>query len=339
MSVSSFTPVTLIGGILQFVDARTLPGFGLVMGVTSAVSFGTSGPLAKGLIDSGWSSAAVTAVRLGAGSLLLLVPLILLRRNLFAQWSRSPMLVVSYGILGVAVVQLSFFNAVRYLDVPVALLIEYSGLILVVAYDWLIRGRTPTTLTGVGCVIALAGLVMVIVGGGDIGDIDPVGFVWAVIAGVGLAAYFILATEDFGKSGQSVEPLALTTGGLLLGTAVIGIAGALGLLPMAAGTGSTVLADTSVPWWVVALAIAGISTSLAYVTGVHAVRLLGATPASFVALIEVLSSAVVSWWLLGQTMTVAQLAGAAVLLSGLVAVNMGGRLKSDSQLAARVPVE
>lgn len=106
MSVNSFTPVTLIGGILKVVDARTLPGFGLVMGVTSAVSFGTSGPLAKGLIDSGWSSAAVTAVRLGAGSLLLLVPLILLRRNLFAQWARSPMLVIAYGILGVAVVQL-----------------------------------------------------------------------------------------------------------------------------------------------------------------------------------------------------------------------------------------
>jgi drug/metabolite transporter (DMT)-like permease len=320
-------------------DARAHPGFGLLMGVTSAVCFGTSGPLAKGLIDTGWSSAAVTAVRLGVGSLLLVVPLVLLRRNLFRQWARSPMLVVAYGVLGVAVVQLSFFNAVRYLDVPVALLIEYSGLILVVVYDWLIRGRTPTPLTGLGCVVALSGLVMVIVGGGSIGDIDPVGLIWAIIAGVGLAAYFILATDDFAKAGESVEPLALTAGGLLLGTAVIAVAGALGLLPMAAGTNSAVLADASVPWWVVALAIAGISTSLAYVTGVHAVRLLGATPASFVALIEVVSSAVVSWWLLGQTMTVAQLMGAAVLLAGLVAVNLGGRQKSDSHLAARVPVE
>jgi drug/metabolite transporter (DMT)-like permease len=108
---------------------------------------------------------------------------------------------------------------------------------------------------------------------------------------------------------------------------------------MTAGTGSAVLADASLPWWVVTLAIAGISTSLAYVTGVHAVRLLGATPASFVALIEVVSSAVVSWWLLGQTMAAAQLIGAAVLLSGLVAVNIGGRQKVGSEPAARVPVE
>jgi drug/metabolite transporter (DMT)-like permease len=320
-------------------DAPTRTGYGLVMGVTSAVCFGTSGPLAKGLIDSGWSSAAVTAVRLGLGCLLLVVPLVLLRRNLFQSWARSPLLVVAYGVLGVAVVQLSFFNAVRYLDVPVALLIEYSGLILVVAYDWLIRGRTPSPLTGVGCVIALSGLGMVIVGGSGIGDLDPVGLIWAVIAGIGLAAYFILATDDFGKAGEPIDPLALTAGGLLLGTIVVAVAGGAGLLPMAAGTDSAVLADTSVPWWLVALAIAGVSTSLAYVTGIHAVRLLGATPASFVALIEVVSSAVVSWWLLGQTMAAAQLIGAAVLLSGLVAVNLGGRPKVGSEPVARVPVE
>lgn len=89
---------------------------------------------------------------------------------------------IGYGVLGVAVVQLSFFNAVRYLDAPVALLIEYSGLILVVAYDWLIRGRRPTVITALGCVVALTGLVIVILGGSGIGDIDPVGLLWAIVA-------------------------------------------------------------------------------------------------------------------------------------------------------------
>lgn len=306
-------------------DEKNRPAYGLMVAVTSAVCFGTSGPLAKGLIDAGWSSAAVTAIRLGLGSLLLVIPLILLRRKLFENLARSPKLVVGYGVLGVAVVQLSFFNAVRYLDVPVALLIEYSGLILVVAYDWLIRGRRPTVIIGVGCVVALTGLVVVILGGSGIGDIDPIGLIWAVVAGVGLAGYFILATEDFTRSGESVDPLALAAGGLMLGTIVIAITGAVGLLPMAASVNSPTLADTAVPWWLVALAIAGISTSLAYVTGVTAVRLLGATPASFVALLEVVASALASWWLLGQTMAAAQLVGAAVLLAGLVAVNIGGR--------------
>lgn len=43
-------------------DGKNRPAYGLMVAVTSAVCFSTSGPLAKGLIDSGWSSAAVTAV-------------------------------------------------------------------------------------------------------------------------------------------------------------------------------------------------------------------------------------------------------------------------------------
>lgn len=306
-------------------DSAKRPAYGVLVALTSAICFGTSGPLAKALIDSGWSSASVTVVRLGLGSLLLAVPLILLRRPLFENLRRAPVLVVAYGILGVAVVQLSFFNAVRYLDVPIALLCEYSGIILVVVYDRLIRRRRQSLLTGLGCVVALGGLFLVILGGEGIGDINPIGLLWAIGAAIGLAAYFILATDDFTKSGTSVDPLALAAGGLMVGTVVIAIAGAIGVLPMSAATDSAVLAHTEVPWWLVALAVAGISTSLAYVTGVQAVRLLGATPASFIALVEVVASALFSWWLLGQTMAFAQLIGAAVLLAGLVAVNAGGR--------------
>ncbi|WP_196809636.1 DMT family transporter [Nocardia sp. 348MFTsu5.1] len=306
-------------------DTGARPAYGVLVAVTSAVCFGTSGPLAKGLIDSGWSSAAVTAVRLGLGALLLVIPLVLMRRHLIQNLRRAPLLVLAYGILGVAVVQLSFFNALRYLDVLIALLCEYSGIILVVGYDWLVRKRRPSLITGLGCVVALGGLVLVILGGEGIGDVDPVGLLWAMGAAVGLAAYFILATDDFARSGESVDPLALAAGGLLVGTVVIAVAGAIGVLPMSAATDPVVLADTEIPWWLVALLVAGISTSLAYVTGVQAVRLLGATPASFIALVEVVSSALFSWWLLGQTMAFAQLIGATVLLAGLVAVNAGGR--------------
>ncbi|HEY9310730.1 DMT family transporter [Williamsia sp.] len=309
----------------QDTGSGTRPAYGVLIAVTSAVCFGTSGPLAKGLIDSGWSSASVTAVRLGLGSILLVIPLVLLRRPLIENLRRAPLLVLAYGVLGVAVVQLSFFNAVRYLDVPIALLCEYSGIILVVVYDWLIRKRRPSLLTALGCLVALGGLVLVILGGEGVGDVDPVGLLWAMGAAVGLAAYFILATDDFARSGGTVDPLALAAGGLLVGTVVIAIAGAIGVLPMSADTAPAILADKEIPWWAVALAVAAISTSLAYVTGVSAVRLLGATPASFIALVEVVASALFSWWLLGQTMAFAQLIGAGVLLAGLVAVNAGGR--------------
>jgi hypothetical protein len=42
-------------------------------------------------------------------------------------------------VLVTAGAQVAFFNAVRYLTVPVALLPEYTGLAFVIGWVWLVR--------------------------------------------------------------------------------------------------------------------------------------------------------------------------------------------------------
>lgn len=49
-----------------------------------------------------------------------------------------------YGVLAVALVQVASFNAVRYRAVPLALLLEYAGPWLVIAWGWLVRRQPPT---------------------------------------------------------------------------------------------------------------------------------------------------------------------------------------------------
>ena len=44
-------------------DAAARLSAGLVFAVVSAVSFGLSGALARGLLDTGWSAGAMTLVR------------------------------------------------------------------------------------------------------------------------------------------------------------------------------------------------------------------------------------------------------------------------------------
>src|SRR5918997_1000260 len=95
-----------------------------------------------------------------------------------------------FGLLAVAGAQVAFFNAVRYLPVGVALLIEYSGIVLVVLWMWLAHGQRPRRLTVAGAVAALLGLVLVLDLTGT-GSIDPVGVLWALGAAVGLATYFV----------------------------------------------------------------------------------------------------------------------------------------------------
>lgn len=169
---------------------RTASG-GLLVAAVSATAFGLSGPLAKSLIDAGWSSTAASALRLGLGAMLLVVPVLLVRPRRLLAIGRAPVRVVAYGVLAVAVVQLSFFNAVRYLDVPIALLIEYSAPIMVIAFEWAVRRRRPGRVTLAGAVVAIVGLLVVIGGGADV-SVDPIGVAWALVAAVGLAAYFLL---------------------------------------------------------------------------------------------------------------------------------------------------
>ncbi|SIS19033.1 EamA family transporter [Williamsia sterculiae] len=312
---------------------------GVAVAVTSATTFGTSGPLAKALIDSGWSSLTVTLVRLGLGTVLIAVPMLVVGRRRLRTIANAPWLVIGYGVFGVAVTQLFFFNAVRHLDVAVALLIEYTAPVLVVGYEWGIRRRRPPVLTLTGCVVALTGLCVVIAGGGSGLGVDPIGVLWGLGAAVGLAGYFIFATDDVVRSPGAVDPLALVCGGLVVGTTLIGLVGATGLLPVRIGDETVRLAGSTVPWWTATVAIALVSTAIAYAAGVVAVRSLGATVASFVSLLEVVSSAVFSWLLLGQTITAWQMVGAATLLAGVVGVQIGGAGVRRSDARSVAPTE
>jgi len=304
--------------------------------VLSAATFGTSGPLARLLIDAGWSSVSVALARLALAALTLLIPMAIMGRRRLATLRHAPLTVIAYGIFGVMMAQLCFFNAVRYLDVAVALLIEYTAPLLVIAYEWLVRGRRPGSLTLVGAGVAVAGLLIVI-GGNGIGAVNPVGVAWACAAAVGLAGYFLLAEDNPDSTRPAIDPLALATGGLVAGSAIVGLIAATGLLPIQATTKDVTVHSIAMPWWSAVIAIALMSTVVSYVTGIAAVRALGVTVASFVALLEVVASGVASWALLGQMLSVSQIVGGAVLLGGVVVVRWAAERSVPESVAAMEP--
>ncbi|WP_162140697.1 EamA family transporter [Jongsikchunia kroppenstedtii] len=310
--------------------------FGMGVAVLSAATFGTSGPLARLLIDAGWSSVGVALVRLALAALTLVIPMAIVGRRRLATLRHAPLTVIAYGVFGVMMAQLCFFNAVRYLDVAVALLIEYAAPLLVIGYEWLVRGRRPGSLTLVGAAVAVAGLLIVI-GGNGVGAIDPVGIAWACAAAVGLAGYFLLADDNPDSERPAVDPLALATGGLLVGSVIVGVIATTGLLPIEANTRDVTVHAVALPWWSAVIAIALLSTVVSYVTGIAAVRTLGVTVASFVALLEVVSSGLVSWGLLGQLLSAYQIIGGAVLLGGVIVVRWAADRSLPDSVAVAEP--
>ena len=293
---------------------------GLLLAITSALSFGLSGSLARGLIDSGWSPTAAVALRVTIAAVILIGP------GLWAVRGRTTLLVtnaktiVLYGLLAVAGAQMLYFLAVARLDVGVALLLEYTAPVAVVLWMWAARGQRPVPLTFIGAGVAGVGLVLLldVLGGAHI---DLVGVLCALGAMVGAAAYFVISADE----SSGLPPITLAAGGLVLAALGFWIAAAIGVLPMDTSTTPVSFATGTVAWWVPVLALGVVTAALAYVTGIAAARHLGSRLASFVALSEVAAGLGFAWVLLDQQPAPVQLLGAALVLAGVVVVKLGER--------------
>jgi drug/metabolite transporter (DMT)-like permease len=291
---------------------------GLAFAVVAAASFGLSGALASGLLDEGWSPAALVLCRIGIGALALVGPAVVAVRGRWHLVRANVGFILAFGLVAVAGCQFAYFNAIQRLPVAVAILIEYAAPVAVVAWLWARHRQAPSRLTVVGATVAIAGLLLVL-DVFSVGSVDGIGVLWAFGGMVGCAFFFVVsAGEDNG-----LPPVALAAGGLLVGSVVLGVAGAVGLVDLTATSAQPVYHGVGVPWWIPVLALGIVTAAISYVTGILASRALGARLASFVALLEVLFSVVFAWLLLGQVPSAIQLAGAVLLLGGVVVVRAG----------------
>ncbi len=299
---------------------------GLLIALASASAFGSSGALAKGLLAAGWTPAAAVVWRVTLGALALLVPAGLAMRGRWPALGRGWRSVVLFGLVAVAGCQLAYFQAVERLSVAVALLLEFSGgILLVVLWLWVRRGRRPRRLTLVGSAIALIGLTLVVDVFGAL-DVDVIGVLWGLAAALGMAAYFVISEDD----SHGLPTIAVAAGGLLVGAVVLLLAGAFGVIDIVWQPTEVLLAGWSVPWWAGVLALSLFAAAFAYGSGVAAVRRLGSKLASFVGLSEVLFAVGWAWLLLAEVPAPVQLLGGAFIVVGAVVV----RLDSEQAVGA-----
>jgi drug/metabolite transporter (DMT)-like permease len=291
------------------------------LAVLSAATFGTSGSFASALMASGWTPGAAVTVRICVAALLLTVPAVLQLRGRWSLLRRSAPMVLAYGVLAVGGAQLFFFNAVEHLSVAVALLLEYSGILLVVGWTWVRHGQRPRRLTVAGAVVALAGLVLVLDLTGD-QHVDLVGVLWGLAAATGLAGYFIISS----RTDDPLPPLALSWAGLSVGGVILLLLGSVGAVSMHANTRDADFNGHHTSWLVPVIGLSVVAAAIAYAAGIGAARRLGARLASFVGLAEVLFAVLFAWVLLDERPTGLQLVGGLVVLAGIALVKADERV-------------
>ena len=290
---------------------------GLALALLSAATFGTSGTFARSLIDAGWSADAAVAARVGIAALILAVPAALALRGRWHVARRALSSVGLFGLLAVGGAQVGFFNAVRYLPVGVALLLEYSGIVLVVLWMWARHGDRPRKLTVAGAAAAVVGLALVLdIAGGA--DLHPLGVVWGLVAAVGLATYFVLSA----RVDEELPSVALACGGMAFGAIVLVALGLIGVLPLDATFGPVQFAGHTVSWLLPIAGLSLVAAVVAYVAGIGAARILGAPLASFVGLTEVLFAVLIAWLVLGELPSIVQAIGGTFIIAGIALVRL-----------------
>jgi drug/metabolite transporter (DMT)-like permease len=216
------------------------------------------------------------------------------------------------GLIGVGATQLVYFAALQRIAVGTAILIEYMAPLLLVVFVWATSRRAPKAVVIIGSVVAMVGLVLV-VSPGTRGSLDLLGLVFAALATLGCAVYYVVAA----RPSDGLPPVALASSGLVLGGLVLGLVGLTGLVPLTATFGDVRLLGTSMAWWIPLLVVGVFATAVAYATSITATSLLGSRLASFVGLLEVVAAALYAWILLGENLTIVQLVGGVLILVGI----------------------
>jgi drug/metabolite transporter (DMT)-like permease len=293
---------------------------GTVLIVLASICFGTSGPLVKPTMDAGLSPQQVASFRIALAAAMLLAVVAVTRPKLLRVARSDLPLLLGYGLVGVATVQLLYFAAVSRIPIGVAMLLEFTSPVLVALWVRFVRRVVLPARMWVGTALALLGLAMV----AEVWEglrLDVLGLLFGIGAALCAAAYFLI-----GERGVStLPPLGLVTWGMVIGAVAIAVMAPPWSLPGDIMASTTDFGGLRVPVWSLLVACAVISTAAAYLLSISAMRYLPANVVSVIAVCEPIVATALAWLVLGQALSVMQVIGAVVLLAGATVVQLASR--------------
>jgi DME family drug/metabolite transporter len=274
----------------------------VVMVLLAAAMWGTTGT-ARALGPADASPLSVGAVRIAIGGTVL-VAIALARGTLLGP--RWPVAAAVLAAIAVAAYQLAFFEGVARAGVAVGTILAIgSAPAFAGVLSWIALRERPTSRWLIATAVAVAGLALLVLPTGA-KPLDATAALLPLASGAGYALY-ATASKRLLQAGDSVAVAAIAFGG-----------GALLLAPI------LFLSDTA---WVrdprgalVALELGLVATVLAYLLFTAALSRLPVSWGATLSLGEPLTASLLGVLLLGEVLSGVQLAGAALVLFGLLAL-------------------
>jgi drug/metabolite transporter, DME family len=316
--------------------SEALLGAGLV--VLAASCFGMLGPLSRFANDAGVEPLSLVTWRAALGAAVM-VAFIAARA---AAGYRS--LVGIRGLpardrwfmLGAAaantVLNLSMFIAFLRISIALALLVFYlyPAIVAIVSVVWF--GERLDRLRWSALGLSLAGMVLVVAGAGDLGELDAVGVLLAFAAALSQAFYVLAARHGFSRV-PGPQAAMLTMGGAAFFYLLIALA-----LGQLGGLGQPTVSIAAL-WPVLTAGVVG--AGIPTVSFIIGIRLLGPPRAAILATLEPVVGVALAAWLLAEQPTWLQLLGGLLILIAAVLLQLRPRTAApaDHEAVAVTPVE
>ena len=211
----------------------------------------------------------------------------------------------AFGVFGLAAVQLAYYEAIQRLPIGVALVIEYTAPLMILAY-WRLRGRVVGSRLWAGGALTLSGSWFV-VGAYDAGlrELNALGALIALLDAV-LVAFYFLGAEHLLKRASAVTVLLWGSG---FGVLAWNLRRPVWDLPWTALSGEV---------WLLVLGVVVIATIIPYFLSVAALQHIPAARASLTSTLEPVIAGVIAWSVLSERLEPLQVAGGGVVLVGIV---------------------
>ena len=297
-------------------SSRRLDPSGLLWALLAAAFGSTVAVAGKWLLASGAGPLTVVALRATIAAAVLGLALLLFRRSSFRlPWREVPFFAL-YGLVGVALLYLTFILAVREIGAALSTTIFYvyptiatllAALFLKERLTW--RKALPLPLTFLGCLF-VSGLWP----GGQV-TWRPAGVFWSLLSGTTFALYFILGRRALSRHHHWTALFySLAWGALFLDLLWV----LLSFFPFAQPLLGAVPAPDNTSFWG-ALAYLALGATLGmYLADLQALQRIEVRQLGLIGTLEPFISALLALLLFSERLTSWQWAGAALIVSGVV---------------------
>ena len=286
------------------------------MVLAAATLFGINGTVAKVALSSGLSSLRLTEAR-SAGACVGLVVLALFRRPSSLRVARRelPRLAL-FGCVGVAFVQLTYFLAIHRLAIAIALLIQYLGPLIVAIYARTFGHEHVRRRVWAALGLSLAGLTLMVQLWNGV-SLDGLGILFAFLGALAYATYLLLAEREV--AGR--DTISLMAWGFFFSTLFWSVVQPWWSFPDRSVARTVTLqgslSGVHTPVWALVLWVVVLGTIAPFSLIVGALRHVSATRAGVTAMLEPVVATIVAWAWLRESLSAAQLIGAAVVLAAI----------------------